>query len=317
MNKKDPFAGSSVCVAGNINRDVKLHDVTASTGLLRDGETSVSKVTETIGGGGANSACAAAALGARVHFIGKVGSDALGDHLRRVMENHGVRARLARDNHCITGTTVALGFESGHRHFLSCLSNNRTLQFEDIDLPAMDRCHHLLRADVWFSQAMLETGNHRLFLEARKRGLTTSLDINFDPVWSTGSSREILRRKELLRKVLGLVDLAHGNVRELLEFTDCVDLKTALSRLSSWGVGAVVVHLGAKGAGYYCNGKLLVEPANRATRTVHATGTGDVLSICMILLEANKELSPRQKLRISNRVVREFMEGKRALIPLL
>ena len=317
MNKRSPFAGSSVYVVGNINRDVKLHDVAESAGLLRDGETSVSKISETIGGGGANSACAAAALGARVHFFGKVGGDPLAEHLRKVLEGHGVRARLARDKQCATGTSVALGFDSGHRHFLSCLPNNRTLRFEDIDVAAMDRCGHLLRADVWFSQSMLETGNDRLFSEARKRGLKTSLDINFDPVWSTGSSHEIRRRKGLLRKVLGLVDLAHGNVRELREFTDCADLKSALKRLASWGVGAVVVHLGEKGAGYYHNGELIVEPADRSVGAVHSTGTGDVLSICMILLEANKRLSLRQKLRISNRVVREFMEGRRRLIPLL
>jgi sugar/nucleoside kinase (ribokinase family) len=317
MKSRNPFASSSVCVVGNLNRDVKLHDVAASAGLLRDGETSVSEVTETIGGGGANSACAAAALGARVHFVGKVGTDPLGDHLRRVLETHGVKTQLARDKNCVTGTSVALGYISGQRHFLSCLPNNRTLRFGDIDVAAFDGCRHLLRADVWFSEAMLETGNYRLFSVARKQGLTTSLDINFDPVWSTGSARQIRHRKQLLRKVLGLVDLAHGNVRELCEFADSVDLSTALKRLASWGVKAVVVHLGDKGAGYYSNGKLLIEPANRARRAIHSTGTGDVLSICMVLLHENLKLSLQQKLRIANRVVREFMEGHRVFIPLL
>jgi len=62
---------------------------------------------------------------------------------------------------------------------------------------------------------------------------------------------------------------------------------------------------------------IVVEPANPAQRAVHSTGTGDVLSICMILLEANDGMSIRQKLRISNRVVREFMEGRLDLIPSL
>lgn len=317
MNNKNPFASSSVCVVGNINRDVKLHDVAGSAALLKDGETSVSRVTETIGGGGANSACAASALGAQVHFVGRVGGDPLGNQLRAAMEKHGVKTWLARDQRCLTGTSVALGFNNGHRHFLSCLPNNQTLRFGDINLGALNGCRHLLRADVWFSQSMLEVGNHRLFSEARRRGLKTSLDINFDPVWSTGSSRKIRQRKGLLKKVLGLVDLAHGNARELCEFTDSAGLSTALERLASWGVGAVVAHLGAKGAGYYCNGELLVESANRARRAVHSTGTGDVLSISMILLEQQAGLSWRQRLRISNRVVREFMEGRRPLIPLL
>jgi len=313
----NPFARAALCVVGNINRDIKVQDAPASPALLQDGETSVPSIIETIGGGGANSACAAAALGARVHFIGKVGDDALGRQLQRALARHGVRPHLKRDRHCASGTTVALGLENGNRHFLSWLPNNQTLRFGELDLAALQSCQHLLRADVWFSPEMLERGNERLLAYARKRGLTTSLDINFDPVWSRGPAREIRHRKQLLRKVLPLVDLAHGNVRELCEFTDAHSLNDALKKLGSWGVGSVVAHLGHRGAGFYRAGKFVIEPANRARAEVHSTGTGDVLSICMILLESNDTLSIQQKLRLSNRVVREFMEGRRELIPAL
>jgi sugar/nucleoside kinase (ribokinase family) len=224
---------------------------------------------------------------------------------------------LTRDRNSASGTTVALGFASGQRHFLSSLPNNQTLRFEDLDLAVLQKSRHLLRADVWFSRQMLEEGNQRLLSKAREYGLATSLDINFDPVWSTGSAREIRHRKHVLRKVLPLVDMAHGNVRELCEFTDTLDLADALKQLRKWGVGSVVVHLGKRGAGFYQDGEFVVEPANQARRRVHSTGTGDVLSICMILLSANDKLSTQQKLRLSNRVVREFMEGRRSLIPLL
>lgn len=317
MSRRSPFAGTSLCVVGNLNRDVKLQGVPASATVLRDGETAVTAVTESIGGGGANSACAAAALGAPVHFLGKVGADRLGQSLRRVLERHGVRTHLARDQACATGTTAALGFNNGHRHFLSYLPNNRNLRFEDLDLACLDQCQHLLRADVWFSRSMLERGNEALLAQARMRGLKTSLDINFDPVWSTGSARERRHRKELLRQVLWQVDVVHGNARELCEFTDCADLKAALRQLTAWGVRAVVAHLGARGAGYYCAGRLIIEPANRARRLVHSTGSGDVLSVCMILLDQRADLSIQQKLRLANRVVREFMEGRRHLIPTL
>jgi sugar/nucleoside kinase (ribokinase family) len=210
-----------------------------------------------------------------------------------------------------------LGLANGQRHFLSCLPNNETLRFEDLDLAALDGCAHLLRADVWFSQAMLEGGNLRLFTEARRRGIATSLDLNFDPCWSTGARKEIAHRKKLLRGTLSLVDLAHGNVGELGEFTDSPDLQTALQRLTDWGVGAVVVHLGAQGAGYWSDGKLIIEPPSPARKVVNSTGTGDVLSICMILLHARSGMPIREKLRCSNETVRQFMEGGRKLIPAL
>ena len=315
MDEPISFAGPPVCVVGNINRDVKLLGVPASAALFRDGETTVPGILETVGGGGANSACVAAALGASVRFIGKTGCDALGERLRQAMEKLGVSTHLVRDAACVTGTTVALGFATGQRHFLSCLPNNETLRFEDLDVSVFDGCTHLLRADVWFSQAMLEAGNRRLFAEARRRGLATSLDINFDPRWSTGASEEIAHRKALLRGVLDLVDVAHGNIRELREFTDSPNLETALKQLSDWGVKAVVVHMGTQGAGYYSGGQLIVEPASVAERVINSTGTGDVLSMCMILLHSRKDLSFQHKLSLSNKVVCEYIEGQRTMIP--
>src|SRR5580704_13765141 len=109
--------GSSLCVVGNINRDVKTAPFAAGNALLTDGETSVGSIIETIGGGGANSAFAAAALGARVAFQGRVGADALGDRLERTLSKHGVAAHLARDAKQPSGTSLALSYDNGHRHF--------------------------------------------------------------------------------------------------------------------------------------------------------------------------------------------------------
>jgi sugar/nucleoside kinase (ribokinase family) len=317
MTELISLSGPPLCVVGNVNRDVKVHGVPELPGLFQDGETSVPLITETIGGGGANSACAAAGLGSSVRFLAKVGADPLADRLRQALERHGVRTVFACDRGLLTGTTVALGYDTGQRHFLSCLPNNEVLEFEDLDLSALDGCGHLLRADVWFSRAMLEGGNRRLLSEARRRGLVTSVDINFDPRWADAPALVIVERKRLLRDVLDLVDMVHGNTRELCEFTDSADLPTALGKLAAWGVKAVVVHLGANGAGYFANGQWVTEPPCFVHHPVHSTGTGDVLSVCMMLLHHRLDLSIEHKLRFANRIVGEFMEGRRQLIPLL
>jgi sugar/nucleoside kinase (ribokinase family) len=88
-----------------------------------------------------------------------------------------------------------------------------------------------------------------------------------------------------------------------------------LLRLTDWGVQSVVVHLGSRGAGFWSDGKLVIEPPSPAHRILNSTGSGDVLSTCMILLHARTDLSVQEKLRHSNEVVREFMEGKKRLIP--
>jgi sugar/nucleoside kinase (ribokinase family) len=253
-----------------------------------------------------------------VHFAGKVGADALAERLRQALAHHGVHAHLAVDPASPTGTTVALEFSNGQRHFLSCLPNNQSVTFRDLDLAALDGCTHLLRADIWFSESMLEGGNQQLLSEARRRQMTTSLDINFDPCWrSTAPGTAIARRIQLVRESLPLVDLAHGNIAELCRFAGSADLNTALARLADWGAGAVVVHMGRQGAGFYVDGVLTIEPPAWARTTVHATGTGDILSVCMILLQDRRDLSVREKLRLANLVVREFLEGTRQMIPII
>lgn len=300
-------------VVGNLNRDLKTTPFPAGDRLFRDGETSVRAIVETIGGGGGNSACIAAALGATTVFAGKVGADALGERLERTLRSQGVQPRLARDPAVRTGTSIGLAFDNGQRHFVSSLPNNAALRFEDLDLDGLAEGGHLYRADLWFSEPMLYGGNERLCRTARGAGLTVSIDLNWDPCWGVAAEEEIRRRKEAVRALLPWVTLAHGNVRELTEFADAPDLETALKRLESWGVEGVVVHLGARGAGYYRRGEWVEEPAHPARSQVNTTGTGDVLSVCLMLLHSQPEVAAH--LRLANRIVAEFIEGRRRFIP--
>ena len=317
MNNDPIFRGSSLCVVGNINRDVKTAPVRAGEHLFEDGETSVSSIIETVGGGGANSAFAAASLGARVAFLGKVGADGLGARLEQTLTQHGISPHLAKDRNRPTGTSLALSFDNGHRHFVSCLPSSESLSLSDLNLGALTGHRHLLRADVWFSKAMLFEGNKALLESARRSNITTSLDLNWDPQWGWASAEALRARKQAVRDVLPFVNLAHGNIRELREFTDAPDLETALKALTGWGVEAVVVHMGAKGAGYWHQGALVMEPPATVASQVNTTGTGDVLSVCMMLLHHCGELSVAERLRRANALVADFIEGKRAFIPAL
>lgn len=305
----------NLCVVGNLNRDLKLAPIRAGDHLCRDGETSVESILETIGGGGANSACIAAGLGAPVAFLGTVGADALGTRLEQALTRHGVRPHLVRVPSVATGTSIGLAFDHGHRHFLSCLPHTEALRVEDLDLRALEGFTHLYRADIWFSRPMLFGGNERLFREAHARNMAVSIDLNWDPRWGVAPEAELRERKEAVRAVLPWVHLAHGNARELQAFTGTSDLNTALHRLEAWGVGAVVAHLGARGAGYYHRGELILEPPVPASSQVNTTGTGDVLSVCLMLLQVQPDVPA--KLRLANRIVAEFIEGKRVLIPAL
>jgi sugar/nucleoside kinase (ribokinase family) len=324
MTPAAPFAAASLCVAGNLNRDFRIAPVAPGGYLFQDGETSVPFIRETTGGGGANTACAAAALGAKVAFLGKVGADSLGRRLEEALRQQGVDPHLKRDPAAPTGTSINLVYDSGHRHFVSCLPNNESLTFEDLDLSVLPRYEHLSRTDVWFSEAMLYGGNQRLLRAAREAGMSISIDLNWDPQWGVASKAEVDRRKQAIREVLPWVDLVHGNVRELNEFAGCAELEVAMPRIVDWGAGAIVVHMGPAGAGYFdgCIDRqsfrqsFIVEPACPPARQVNTTGTGDVLSVCM-MLQHRLPIPVRDKLRLANRIVSEYIEGARALAPAL
>jgi sugar/nucleoside kinase (ribokinase family) len=174
---------------------------------------------------------------------------------------------------------------------------------------------HLLRSDIWFSEAMLFGGNEQLFQSAQQAGVAISIDLNWDPCWGRLPANQVLVRKQAVRELLPYVSLVHGNVRELNEFADSTSLETTLRRLDEWGAVAVVVHLGAEGAGYYRRGEFWSEPSVPVERQINMTGTGDVLSVCMMLLHRQDSIPVTAKLQLANAIVSEYIAGRRELIP--
>jgi len=307
MNLAASIRASRLCIVGNLNRDIRTAPLPAHARLDGDGETATAALSEAIGGGGAQSAVHAAALGAAVSLVARIGADALGSRLREALVDRGVRPFLTISPESSTGTSLALAFSDGHRHFISCLPSSHELSIEDVPAAAF-QADHLLRADVWFSEAMLFGGNRELLGRARDAGMQTSLDINWDPCWGSIAAAEQSRRIAAVVDILPLVDLAHGNVRELCTFTGCGELPIALRRLEHWGCGSVVVHLGASGSAWWQHGQLVREPAAPVMRMVHSAGSGDLLSVIMICLQ-RCGVSPGQRLRYANDLVSRYIEG--------
>jgi sugar/nucleoside kinase (ribokinase family) len=103
----------------------------------------------------------------------------------------------------------------------------------------------------------------------------------------------------------------------LMEFTNAPDLDSALRCLTDWGSKVVVVHLGSKGAGYYQDGAWLIEPPATVRSYVNSAGTGDILSVCLMLQHQRTDTGIAERLRAANGIVAQFMEGSLSLIPAL
>ncbi len=309
-------AGPVVAIVGNINLDIKTSAVPATASVLSDGETSVEEIHESIGGGGANTAAAAAVMGGRPHFCFCVGSDALGERLVSHLSSLGVVAHPAVKD-LPTGRSIALTWANHQRHFISSLPNNASLEPADIDLDALRRagCRHLYRADVWFSEAMLAGGNLSLVQRARAAGMETSLDINWDPLWSSpGREAAVRDRVSALSSILPQVSWVHGHERELMSFTGASTIRDAAAALCSRGAGGVIVHRGEHGCACLREGQWVEVPAWPARRVVSETGTGDVFTAAFLLLDG---LSLVERLGECCRRAASHLEGDPVYIPRL
>jgi 2-dehydro-3-deoxygluconokinase len=224
-------------------------------------------------------------MGGEVHLCCAVGRDELGRRLCSFLERHGVLVHPAWKP-VATGRSIALTWETHQRHFLSSLPHARLLEESDIDVDGLSRagCRHLYRADVWFADRMLPAGNASLFRRARDAGMETSLDVNWDPLWTDAAGTDAVRaRIAELRSALPHVSFVHGNERELSLFAGAASAREAARLLLSWGAGAVIVHRGPQGCAAATGAGWLDVPAVPVTKIVTETGTGDVFTAAFLL----------------------------------
>lgn len=123
-----------IAVVGSSNTDM----VVKSRRIPTPGETVVGgEFFVAPGGKGANQAVAAARLGADVHFISRVGSDAFGDQAIAGYQRDGINTDLiSRDSENATGVALILVDEAGENAISVASGANYAMTLEDIERAA-------------------------------------------------------------------------------------------------------------------------------------------------------------------------------------
>jgi sugar/nucleoside kinase (ribokinase family) len=249
-------------VLGDVNPDLVMRggDVTPAFGQA---ERIVEEARLTVGGSGAILACGAARLGLRVAIAGVIGDDLFGNYMREELFARGIDVTgLAVDAEMPTGMTVVLSGESD-RAILTSLGTIGDLRVSSID-PDLVRSARHLHVSSFFLQRALAPDLPGLFADARERGVSTSIDPNWDPsgAWDGG-----------LNDLLASVDVLFPNEMEATHLARTSDLEVAITVLRQRGP-TVVVKAGDRGA-------IAVGPDGRATASlmrvaaVDTTGAGD------------------------------------------
>jgi sugar/nucleoside kinase (ribokinase family) len=248
-------------VAGEINADLILSgDVIPAFGQA---EKLIDDATLAIGSSSCIVACGAARLGLRVAFAGKVGDDHFGRFMLDSLAGRGIdTSHVIIDPSLKTGLTVILSL-GVDRAMLTYPGSIAALRYDEIDPALLERARHL-HISSYFLLDALRPDIPRLFASAHQRGLTTSLDTNFDPSmrWDGG-----------LADVLRHTDLFFPNETELRGIAHTDVIEDGLRALAASGA-AVAVKQGERGATAIRDGQIVQAPA-LALPVVDTTGAGD------------------------------------------
>lgn len=249
-----------VIVVGELNADLILRgDVTPAFGQV---EKIIDEATLTLGSSSGIFACGAARLGLRVAFVGKVGDDEFGHFVVHELNKRSVETSgIVIDPALPTGLSVILSRPSD-RAILTHLGSIAALRYDEIDRSLLSRARHLHLGSFYLLDA-LRPDAPRLFDEVKSRGLTISIDTNYDPTeqWAGG-----------LHDTLERVDVFLPNETELLAITHEDSIEAGLDRLAH--IPTIAVKLGARGA-VAQRGSEIVHADPPRVNVVDTTGAGD------------------------------------------
>ena len=212
-----------ILVVGEVNPDLILTSPDIDP-RFNQVEILVDEATLTIGASAAIFACGAARLGLKVAISGVVGKDFFGSFMLEMLEARGVDVSpVIIDPEQRTGLTVILN-RITDRAILTYIGAIAALRAEYITDSLLAATRHLHVAG-YFIQPNLQPGVPDLFARARRSGVTTSLDTNWDPTekW-TG-----------VKELLALTDVFLPNETEALSITRTATIEAAARSLLAMG----------------------------------------------------------------------------------
>lgn len=268
-----------VLVVGELNVDLILDEIGKFPEVGK--EVLADKMTLTLGSSSAIFASNISSLGAKVAFIGKIGNDKFGEIVLDSLRDENVDVSLLKiDSQYDTGITIVLNVEEDRANVTYPGAMNH-LTIEDITEEDMLKARHL-HFSSYFLQPGMWNGLGELFKKAKKLGLTTSFDMQWDPqeTWKLN-----------IAEILPNVDIFLPNEKELMFLTGKDNLKDAIESIKEY-TNILVIKRGNKGSMVHCNDQLLDLPPFLNEQVVDAIGAGDSFNAGFIYMFINGNSIP-------------------------
>lgn len=259
--------------------DDKIYDIAAFGEILIDftgegvNEAGQMVFARNPGGAPANVAVAAARLGMRTAFLGKVGKDMQGAFLKETLDREGVEtAGLVMDPDWFTTLAFVELDEHGERHFSFARKPGADVMIrkEELNLEILDRSWILHVGSLSLTGEPARETTFAAVKRARDHGSIIAYDPNYRAsLWDSEEDAKVH-----MRSILPYVDLLKISDEETVLLTGEGDVEKAAEKLVGQGIPVVAVTLGSKGA-YVRNkegGRLVPGFASSVTDT---TGAGD------------------------------------------
>ena len=226
----------------------------------------VDQIRITPAGSAGGTAVVLAKLGAEVRSAGAVGTDAVGDMLVKLLEEHGIdTSLLVRREEVQTSASVLPIRPNGDRPAFHVVGANGTYGPDDFDFEALEDATHLHLGGPEFMGGEAAAG---ILSRARAAGVTTSAD-----VLAPGEPGLL----EWIAPALPELDYLLPNAEQVLAFTGAGDLEEGSRALVERGVGCVVATTGAEGA-VIVDAKVTESVPAFDVQVVDTTGCGDAFS---------------------------------------
>ncbi len=260
-------------------RNRSMTDITAIGEILIDltqsghTEQGIPRFDANPGGAPANLSVAAARLGAKTAFIGRVGRDSFGDYLRRCLTENGVDASgLSVDPHERTTLAVVALDERGERSFSFYRAPSADVNLEWADVPKA------LLADTkvlhFGSVSLTAEPSRTATLKAAETAKACGAWVSYDPNYRASLWPDESTAIRNMAEPLSMVDILKVSDEELPLLTGVSDPDEGSARLAKLGVRLILVTLGADGAFYRFDGRTGHVPGVPC-RVADTNGSGD------------------------------------------